>query len=96
MPLASITRDLVQTLIGNGMDEEDFATLIVLQAKASGIELQAGERAGRRRALGSMTMSDAQILNGQVAWVTGGGSGIGMAGAIELAQGRLPRRRLGA
>jgi 3-hydroxyisobutyrate dehydrogenase len=39
MPLASLTRDLVQTLIGNGMDDEDFAKLIVLQANASGIEL---------------------------------------------------------
>jgi 3-hydroxyisobutyrate dehydrogenase len=39
MPLASVTRDLVQTLIGNGMDDEDFAKLIVLQALASGIEL---------------------------------------------------------
>ncbi len=41
MPLASLTRDIVQTLIGNGMDDEDFAKLIVLQAKASGIELEA-------------------------------------------------------
>jgi 3-hydroxyisobutyrate dehydrogenase len=40
MPLASITRDLVQAMIGNGMDEEDFAKLIVMQAKASGLELQ--------------------------------------------------------
>ncbi|HEY2558211.1 MAG TPA: NAD(P)-dependent oxidoreductase [Caldimonas sp.] len=39
MPLASVTRDLVQTLIGHGMDEEDFAKLIVLQAMASGLEL---------------------------------------------------------
>jgi 3-hydroxyisobutyrate dehydrogenase len=39
MPLCSITRDLVQTLIGNGMDEEDFAKLIVLQAMASGLTL---------------------------------------------------------
>ena len=39
MPLASITRDLVQTLIGNGMGDEDFAKLIVQQAKASGLEL---------------------------------------------------------
>src|SRR3954469_26066026 len=39
MPLASLTRDLVQTLIGNGMDQEDFAKLLVLQAKASGIDL---------------------------------------------------------
>ena len=40
MPLASITRDMVQTLIGNGMDQEDFAKLIVLQARASGLDLQ--------------------------------------------------------
>ena len=40
MPLASITRDLVQALIGHGLDDEDFAKLIVLQAKASGLELQ--------------------------------------------------------
>lgn len=31
-------------------------------------------------------MSDAAALAGQVAWVTGGGSGIGLAGAIELAK----------
>jgi hypothetical protein len=29
----------VQTLIGHGMDDEDFAKLIVLQARASAIEL---------------------------------------------------------
>ncbi len=40
MPLASITRDIVQTLIGQGMDDEDFAKLIVLQAKASGLTLE--------------------------------------------------------
>lgn len=39
MPLCSITRDQVQALIGHGMDEEDFAKLIVLQAMASGLEL---------------------------------------------------------
>jgi 3-hydroxyisobutyrate dehydrogenase-like beta-hydroxyacid dehydrogenase len=40
MPLASITRDTVQTLIGNGLDNEDFAKLLVLQAKASGLALE--------------------------------------------------------
>jgi 3-hydroxyisobutyrate dehydrogenase len=40
MPLASATRDIIQTLIGRGMTEEDFAKLIVLQAEASGLELQ--------------------------------------------------------
>lgn len=39
MPLASITRDQVQTLIGLGLGDEDFAKLIVLQARASGIDL---------------------------------------------------------
>jgi 3-hydroxyisobutyrate dehydrogenase len=40
MPLTSITRDLLQTMIGHGMTDQDFATLIVMQAKASGIELK--------------------------------------------------------
>lgn len=40
MPLASITRDMVQTLIGHGYADQDFATLLMLGAKASGIELK--------------------------------------------------------
>jgi hypothetical protein len=40
MPLASITRDTVQSLIGHGMTEEDFAKLLVLQAEASGVKLE--------------------------------------------------------
>jgi len=40
MPLCSITRDQVQALIGHGLDEEDFAKLIVLQAMASGLALE--------------------------------------------------------
>jgi len=39
MPLASITRDLVQSTIGLGMNAQDFAVLLVQQARASGIEL---------------------------------------------------------
>ena len=39
MPLASLTRDIVQTLIGRGMIEEDFAQLLLLQAEASGMKL---------------------------------------------------------
>ena len=39
MPLASITRDIVQTLIGHGMTDQDFARLLVLQAQASGLRL---------------------------------------------------------
>ncbi len=39
MPLASATRDLVQALIGNGLDDGDFAKLIVLEARAAGLEL---------------------------------------------------------
>ena len=40
LPLASITRDLVQSMMGNGMTEQDFATLLLQQARASGIELE--------------------------------------------------------
>ena len=40
MPLAALTRDLVQSMIGRGMREEDFAALLVQQAQASGIELR--------------------------------------------------------
>jgi 3-hydroxyisobutyrate dehydrogenase len=40
MPLASATRDLIQSMMGRGMKEEDFATLLLQQAQASGIELQ--------------------------------------------------------
>jgi 3-hydroxyisobutyrate dehydrogenase-like beta-hydroxyacid dehydrogenase len=39
MPLASITRDVLQTLIGRGMTDEDFAKLLVLEAEASGLKL---------------------------------------------------------
>jgi 3-hydroxyisobutyrate dehydrogenase len=40
MPLASTTRDLVQTLIGNGHADKDFAALLLLEARASGLELR--------------------------------------------------------
>ena len=40
MPLTSIARDMVQTLIGHGYTDQDFSTLLLLQAKASGIELE--------------------------------------------------------
>jgi len=40
MPLATATRDLVQSLIGRGWTEQDFATLLLQQAQASGVELE--------------------------------------------------------
>jgi 3-hydroxyisobutyrate dehydrogenase-like beta-hydroxyacid dehydrogenase len=40
MPLASATRDLIQSMMGRGMREEDFATLLMQQAEASGLQLQ--------------------------------------------------------
>jgi 3-hydroxyisobutyrate dehydrogenase len=40
MPLAAITRDLVQSMMGNGMSDEDFSKLLVQQAKSSGLELK--------------------------------------------------------
>jgi 3-hydroxyisobutyrate dehydrogenase len=39
MPLASVTRDIVQTLLGRGMNDGDFAQLLLLEAQASGIAL---------------------------------------------------------
>ncbi len=39
MPISSVARDMVQTLIGNGYDQ-DFSQLLLLQARASGVELK--------------------------------------------------------
>ena len=41
MPLAALTRDLVQSMIGRGMREEDFAALLVQQAQIHFNELTA-------------------------------------------------------
>lgn len=40
MPLASATRDLIQSMMGRGMKEEDFATLLLQQGEASGVQLE--------------------------------------------------------
>jgi len=40
LPLASLTRDILQSLIGHGTSDEDFAKLIVHHAKAAGIALE--------------------------------------------------------
>jgi 3-hydroxyisobutyrate dehydrogenase len=40
MPLASVTRDLIQSMIGQGWTEQDFATLLLQQAEASGLKLK--------------------------------------------------------
>jgi len=40
MPLTSLTRDLLQQMIGRGMTEQDFSTLLLMQGEASGIELK--------------------------------------------------------
>jgi 3-hydroxyisobutyrate dehydrogenase len=40
MLLAAISREQIQSLIGHGLTEQDFAALLVLQARASGIELE--------------------------------------------------------
>ena len=40
LPLASATRDLIQSMMGRGWTEQDFATLLLQQAQASGIELK--------------------------------------------------------
>jgi 3-hydroxyisobutyrate dehydrogenase-like beta-hydroxyacid dehydrogenase len=40
MPLAAATRDLIQSMIGRGWTEQDFATLLLQQAQASGLRLK--------------------------------------------------------
>src|SRR5450631_1320226 len=40
MPLAAATRDLIQSMMGRGWTEQDFSTLLLQQAQASGIELK--------------------------------------------------------
>jgi 3-hydroxyisobutyrate dehydrogenase len=40
MPLAAAARDLVQSMIGRGLREQDFAALLLQQAEASGLRLQ--------------------------------------------------------
>jgi 3-hydroxyisobutyrate dehydrogenase len=40
MPLTSITRDLLQQMIGRGMTEEDFSALLLMQAKNSGLDIK--------------------------------------------------------
>jgi len=40
MPVTAATREVIQSLIGNGYTECDFAALIELEAKASGMEIE--------------------------------------------------------
>jgi 3-hydroxyisobutyrate dehydrogenase-like beta-hydroxyacid dehydrogenase len=40
MPLAAATRDLIQSMIGRGWTEQDFATLLLQQAEAAGLKLK--------------------------------------------------------
>ena len=40
MPVTSLTRDILQSLIGLGYGDDDFAALIEVQAKASGYDIQ--------------------------------------------------------
>ena len=40
LPLAEVTRDLVDALVERGVTEEDFATLLVEQAEKSGLALK--------------------------------------------------------
>jgi len=40
MPLAAAAREIVQSLIGNGYGDKDFASLLSLEAKAAGLDLK--------------------------------------------------------
>jgi len=40
MPVTALTREIIQSLIGLGFADADFATLLVQQARNSGIDLK--------------------------------------------------------
>jgi hypothetical protein len=44
-PLAALTREIVQSMIGNGYQDIDFGALLELQAKACGLELKSEKKA---------------------------------------------------
>lgn len=44
-PLTALTREIVQSMIGNGYQDIDFGALLELQAKASGLELKSEKKA---------------------------------------------------
>jgi len=39
-PLTALTREIVQSMIGNGYEDSDFGALLELEAKAAGLELK--------------------------------------------------------
>jgi 3-hydroxyisobutyrate dehydrogenase len=39
-PLTALTREIVQSMIGNGYQDSDFGALLELEAKAAGLELK--------------------------------------------------------
>ena len=39
MPVASLVHQLVQSLVGHGYAEQDFAALLQLQAQSAGLDL---------------------------------------------------------
>ena len=43
-PLTALTREIVQSMIGNGYQDIDFGALLELQAKASGLELKSEKK----------------------------------------------------
>src|SRR6185503_6701584 len=47
MPLTSLTRDLLQQMIGQGMTEQDFSTLLLMQARSSGAPPSSARCRGR-------------------------------------------------
>jgi len=40
LPVAALTREIVQAMIGNGLTQCDFAALLEVEAKGAGLTLQ--------------------------------------------------------
>jgi len=43
-PLTALTREIVQSMIGNGYEDSDFGALLELEAKAAGLELKSEKK----------------------------------------------------
>lgn len=59
LPVASLVRQIVQTLIGHGYADQDFAALIELEARSAGLRLES-ENADISDGLGPVDASDAK------------------------------------
>ncbi len=78
LPLASLTRDIVQSLIGHGTSDEDFAKLIVHAREGGRHRARTRERRGRRRTV---------RRRWQMKWKTMIGAALALCATLAFGQG---------